>query len=71
MRSTRDHEVRSWFTSTDYSRAVSWAGVQDRSISNFVEHAVRRYMDSLDEQDAARRECGAIPGLRRKSDEIG
>ena len=71
LRQPRDHEVRAYFTGADYSRVIKWADLQDRSIANFTEHAVRRYMELLEEQDAARRSCESIPGLRRSSDEIG
>lgn len=71
MRATRDHEVRSYFTGGDYARVIQWADVQDRSISNFVEHAVRRYLELLEEQDAARRAHESIPTLRRVSEELG
>lgn len=71
MRSSRDHEVRAYFTGGDYSRVVKWADVQDRSISNFVEHAVRRYLELLEEQDAVRRSRESIPASRHVSDEIG
>lgn len=71
MKASRDHEVRAYFTGADYSRIVQWADVQDRSLANFVEHAVRRYMELLDEQDAARRARESIPGLRRSAEEIG
>jgi len=71
MRSSRDHEVRAYFRGDDYARVVKWADVQDRSINNFVEHAVRRYLELLEDQDTARRLREAIPTLRRSSDEIG
>lgn len=71
MRSSRDHEVRAYFTGGDYSRIVQWADLQDRSIANFIEHAARRYMELLDEQDAARRARDSIPSSRHLSDEIG
>lgn len=71
MRAARDHEVRVYFTGQDYSRVIRWADVQDRSISNFVEHAVRRYLELLDEQDAARRARESIPASRQFSENIG
>ena len=71
MKASRDHEVRSYFTGADYSRVIKWAELQDRSIATFTEHAVRRYMELLEDQDAARRGCESMPGLRRSTDEIG
>lgn len=62
-RAARNHEVRSCFTGQDYARVIQWADIQDRSIANFVEHAVRRYLDLLEEQDAARRARLGIPGM--------
>lgn len=70
MKSPRDHEVRAYFHAEDYSRIVALAGRQDRSIANFTEHAVRRYMALLEEQDEARRTRESIPALRRKTDDF-
>jgi hypothetical protein len=71
MRSPRDHEIRAYFRAEDYARVIRWADVQDRSIANFVEHAVRRYLELLEEQDAARRTRDSIPVLRRSSETLG
>ena len=70
-RSARDHEVRSYYTATNYSRMVKWAGIQDRSVSNFNEHAVSRYMDWLEEQFETKNTRDSMPALRQVSDEIG
>lgn len=71
MRSARDHEVRAYFTGADYARIAKWADVQDRSRSNFLEHAAHRYMELLEEQDAVRRTRESIPTLGRSSEETG
>jgi hypothetical protein len=70
-RSARDHEIRAYFTGPDYARVIQWADIQDRSIANFTEHAVRRYLELLEEQDIGRRARESMPPLRRSSDEIG
>lgn len=70
-RQARDHEVRVYFRADDYERVITWADVQDRSIANFIEHVVRRYIDLLEDQDAARCACDSSPSLRRSSEDIG
>lgn len=70
-RQARDHEVRVYFRADDYERVITWADVQDRSIANFIEHAVRRYLELLEEQDAARRARDSRSTLGRLPEDIG
>lgn len=71
MKASRDHENRSYHTAANQSRIVKWAGIQDRSVSNFIEHATCRYMDWLEEQHNAALARDSMHVSRQVSDEIG
>ena len=47
-RSPHDHECRCYLRAEDYSRMVRLAARQDRSLSEFHRHALRRYMDWIE-----------------------
>jgi hypothetical protein len=53
MRSPHDHECRTYLSAVDYSRMIRLAAHQDRTVSEFQRHALRRYMDWIETELAA------------------
>lgn len=53
-RSVHDHECRTYLAAADYIRLIRHAANQDRSLSEFQRHAIRRYMDWIEAQTLPR-----------------